>query len=110
MPAFVLKTLKFLNPGEQEAVRLFEGMVKEALLDNLMMLEVFGSKVRGDFGAESDIDVFVLVRTFVPDIMTAVAAISSDISVNRGVLISPVVFSNNEYEKNIRSNTFFFRS
>ncbi|MBI5970425.1 MAG: nucleotidyltransferase domain-containing protein, partial [Deltaproteobacteria bacterium] len=85
------------------------GRIKEALSDNLMALEVFGSKVRGDFDAESDIDVFVLVRTFTPDVMTAVAAISSDISINCGVLISPVVLSNDEYEKNSRLNTFFFQ-
>lgn len=109
MSAFVLKTLKFLNPDEQKAVEVFEGRIKEALSDNLMALEVFGSKVRGDFDAESDIDVFVLVRTFTPDVMTAVAAISSDISINRGVLISPVVLSSDEYEKNSRSNTFFFQ-
>ncbi|MBI5970970.1 MAG: nucleotidyltransferase domain-containing protein, partial [Deltaproteobacteria bacterium] len=71
MSAFVLKTLKFLNPSEQKAVEVFEGRIKEALSDNLMALEVFGSKVRGDFDAESDIDVFVLVRTFTPDVMTA---------------------------------------
>ena len=89
MPAVAMKTLKFLNSDELKAVEIFEDRVKEALSENLMMLEVFGSKVRGDFGVESDIDVFVLVRTFVPDVMTAVADISSDISINMGVLISP---------------------
>ncbi|MBI5235138.1 MAG: nucleotidyltransferase domain-containing protein [Deltaproteobacteria bacterium] len=109
MPADALKTLKFLVPDEHKAVEIFESRIREALLDNLMTLEVFGSKVRGNFEPESDIDIFVLVRTFTPDIITAVAAISSDISIEMGVLISPVVLSNNEYEKNARSNTFFFQ-
>lgn len=103
----VLNRLKHLTDKEKSSVQTFESAIKEMLFNNLILLEVFGSKVRGDYKPESDIDVFVLVKKFSPDVMEKIAAISSEISIKQGVLISAVVLSESEYNKNRDANTLF---
>ncbi|MBI5234277.1 MAG: nucleotidyltransferase domain-containing protein [Deltaproteobacteria bacterium] len=103
----MLNRLKHLNEEEKKSLLKFEKRVKEALTANLAMLEVFGSKVRGDFTSESDIDILVVVKKFEPAVAEKMAEISSDISIEDGVLVSPVILSKEEYGKNRHSNTLF---
>ena len=103
----VLNRLKHLTDKEKVAVQRFETVVRDMLSHNLILLEVFGSKARGDYKSESDIDVFVLVKKFSPDVMEKIAAISSEISIEQGILISAVVLSESEYNNNRDANTLF---
>lgn len=103
----VLNRLKHLTDKEKAAVQRFETAVRDMLSHNLILLEVFGSKARGDYKSESDIDVFVLVKKFSPDVMEKIAAISSEISIEQGILISAVVLSESEYNNNRDANTLF---
>ena len=103
----VLNKLKYLTDKEKTAVQRFETAVRDMLSHNLILLEVFGSKARGDYKPESDIDVFVLVKKFSPDVMEKIAAISSEISIAQGILISAVVLSESEYNNNRNANTLF---
>ena len=103
----VLNRLKHLTDKEKVAVQRFETAVRDILSHNLILLEVFGSKARGDYKSESDIDVFVLVKKFNPDVMEKIAAISSEISIEQGILISAVVLSESEYNNNRDANTLF---
>ena len=103
----VLNRLKHLTDKEKAAVQRFETAARDILSHNLILLEVFGSKARGDYKSESDIDVFVLVKKFNPDVMEKIAAISSEISIEQGILISAVVLSESEYNNNRDANTLF---
>lgn len=103
----VLNRLKHLTDKEKSSVQRFETAIKEMLFHNLILLEVFGSKARGDYKPESDMDVFVLVKDFTPEIMEKIAAVTSDISIEQGVLISAVVLSEREYNNNRDANTLF---
>ncbi len=103
----VLNRLKHLTDKEKVAVQRFETAVRDMLSHNLILLEVFGSKARGDYKSESDIDVFVLVKKFSPDVMEKIAATSSEISIEQGILISTVVLSESEYNNNRDANTLF---
>jgi len=104
-----LYKLKYLTNKEKAAIQRFEKVVRSELSGNLILLQVFGSKVRGDYKPESDIDVFVLVKKFSPDVMEKIAAISSKISIEQGILISAVVLSESEYGNNRDANTLFVR-
>lgn len=48
MPADALNKLKYLTDKKKLAVQRFETAVMDMLLNNLILLEAFGSKIRGE--------------------------------------------------------------
>jgi predicted nucleotidyltransferase len=54
--------LVFLNKLEKKIVMLFVKELKEKLGNDIITIRLFGSKVRGDFGKDSDIDIFILIK------------------------------------------------
>lgn len=102
--------IKRLLSNEKEALDSFSKSIKEQLGDNLLEVKFYGSKVRGTADQESDIDVFILVK--VKDISThnliIEAALNTDLRYN--VNISPVIFSQEQYEKNSRCRTQFIQN
>ena len=53
----------YLNEKENDTVNKIKYMLSERLADNLREVVLFGSKARGDYGVESDIDIIIVVRT-----------------------------------------------
>jgi len=51
-----------LTPGERAGLMAFVIHLRQRYGDNLLRVVLFGSKARGDFDAESDLDVLVVVR------------------------------------------------
>mgnify|MGYP000033855400 CR=1 FL=1 len=47
---------------EKEAIRRATERLREVLGENLVAVVAFGSRVRGDFHGESDLDVLIIVR------------------------------------------------
>jgi predicted nucleotidyltransferase len=54
--------LSYLNPNELEALESLVNRLRRRYGDDLQRLVLFGSKARGDFDEESDLDVLVVVR------------------------------------------------
>jgi predicted nucleotidyltransferase len=93
-------SLKHMNEKERQARKRFGETVKSRLGDYVVMMSVFGSKVRGDFTETSDIDIFIVVKERSLLVMDQIAEITSDINIEYGLSIAPVVFSENEYTMN----------
>ena len=51
-----------LNKREGAAINSFVKELKEKLGDEIVSIRLFGSKVRGNFCKDSDIDIFVLIK------------------------------------------------
>ena len=100
----------FLDEKEMEAVRLFASKVRGLLGDNLIVLKLFGSKARGDFGAESDIDILLVVREKDWDLYYKVCSIATDLALEFGAEISPTIITEKEFGKNRDHNTAFYES
>jgi uncharacterized protein len=66
---------------------------------DLMDLRLFGSHARGEANEESDVDVFVLLRTAEWSDRRAVLDIAGDLFAETGLLISPTVFDATRYEE-----------
>ena len=101
---------KYLTVVEGEGLGLFAARVREALGDNLTSLKLFGSKARGDFDAESDIDILVLVKSRDWDLHYRVCNIANDIALEYGINISPVIIAESEYDLNREHGTAFYES
>lgn len=90
---------KHMSKKEKQALERF-GEIIRLRLGNVVSMSVFGSKVRGDFTETSDIDILIVVKERSLDVMDQIAEITSDMNIETGLSIAPVVFSENEYDMN----------
>jgi len=102
--------LGYLNKTESKVIGSFVKELRENLGDEIISILLFGSKVRGDFHEESDIDIFVLVKDKTPNIREKVSALAADYSFEYDIPLSPVLYDLFEYQKNKELGSFFFES
>ena len=74
--------------------------LKRRLTDAVEMIDfkVYGSKARGDDDEFSDLDVFVEVATLDRKTRDLISEIAWEISLENSIVISPLVFSEDETE------------
>ena len=89
-----------LNKQEEKVVRRFAEKIKGSLEDNIVFLELFGSKVRGDFSSDSDIDILLVVKKKTPEVRDAIFDILFDVDPYYKFKVSPVIYSEFEYQRN----------
>jgi len=77
-----------LHPNEKEVIVTVVTMLSLALNDNLVDSYLFGSKARGDFHVDSDIDLLVIVNKLDPDSRWQVRATAADCSLQYDVLFN----------------------
>jgi predicted nucleotidyltransferase len=95
-------SLSHMSKTERRALERFGDAVKSRLGEYVVRMSVFGSKVRGDYQEASDIDVLVIVKERSLRVMDQIAEITSDLNVKYDLSISPVVFSEQEYDMNAK--------
>jgi predicted nucleotidyltransferase len=99
-----------LKPNERKAINAFSRRLKKALGKQLVSVLLFGSKARGESHKESDIDIFVLVKRATLQVDDKVAGITADIWEQYDVILSPVIYSVYERERNLQMHSFFFEA
>lgn len=104
------KGLKYLNEMEKRIVKSFVKELKEKLGNKIICVRLFGSKVRGEFKEDSDIDIFILVKEKNPQIRDIIAEIEVDYDIKYNLPISTVLYSLFEYKKNMELGSFFFEN
>ena len=102
--------LRHLTRNERLALNQFVSRLRDQYADQLVRVVLFGSKVRGDFDSESDLDVFVLVASDDWHLHDQVATLSSPISLKYNTLISPKVIGPSLYRKMRRLRSFFLQN
>ncbi len=101
---------RYLRKEEQIAVRSFIDQVKSFLKDDLISIELFGSKARGDFDKESDIDILIILWERSWAISHQISIIATEINLGYDCNISPVIYTQAEYQKNQQFNTLFVQN
>ncbi|MFQ6031499.1 MAG: nucleotidyltransferase family protein [Candidatus Zixiibacteriota bacterium] len=90
----MIKGLNHLTKNEVDAILELKKRLKKNFGKELNEIRIFGSKVRGDFDKESDIDVFVVFDRGVDwDFENKVSRIAYDIDLEFGVLFNLIIFS-----------------
>lgn len=102
-----------LGKSQREALSEFVKRLYAAEGDNLLQVVLFGSMARGDGHSESDIDVFVLLRSEDGAVRAAdrVSDIAFDINLQKssgGVYISPLICSAGFYRENRKKDLIFY--
>jgi predicted nucleotidyltransferase len=67
--------------------------------DRLVKIVIFGSRARGDFGAESDTDIAIIVRGLSRELKYQILDTIAEIEMKFIVPLSVIVFSENEFER-----------
>lgn len=79
---------------EQEALKVLRTELKKRY--NPIDMRLFGSKARGESTLDSDIDVFIVLREVNWKIEREIYDLCFEISLEHDVLISPIIFSEEE--------------
>lgn len=76
----------------------------------VLRIVVFGSRVRGDFGELSDMDVLIIISNSNVAVKNKLISVLHDIELEFDVPISPVIFTKREYEVNKRLGGSFIEN
>jgi predicted nucleotidyltransferase len=75
----------------QAAIEDYVRRVSTDLADAVVSITLYGSQARGEAGAESDIDLFIVVRRDTPALREALADIAWQVQFGHGVIISDII-------------------
>jgi len=79
---------KHLLPHESAAINEYANRLAQALGREWVGLWLFGSKARGDFEPDSDIDILLVLRAIRPETRWQVWGLASDISLEYDILLN----------------------
>jgi predicted nucleotidyltransferase len=103
------KSLEYLlSENEKRVLRSFVKEIREKLGNEILDIRLFGSKARGDFKEDSDIDIFILVKK--KKARDKISDIAADYFFKTNIPLTPVVYSLFEYKKNRELGSFFFEN
>jgi predicted nucleotidyltransferase len=94
----------------RKALNVFVDKLKQQEGDNLLQVILFGSVARGDDHKDSDVDVFVLVKTYDIAVKDRILDLASDIGdiYNHEVYISPFICSEKVYLENKKRSLVYY--
>ena len=102
--------LRHLTSQEKAALSEFVARLRERYADEVMLVVLFGSKVRGDFDEESDLDVLVVVGSGGWRFHREISFIGSRVSLDYDVNVSPKAVNQTLYREIRESRTPFYEN
>ena len=102
--------LRYLTEPEKAALSEFVARLRERYADEVLLVMLFGSKVRGDFDEESDLDVLVVVEGDGWLFHREISFIGSRVSLDYDVNISPKAVSQTLYRELQELRTPFYEN
>ena len=109
IPELPVKRLGHLNKAEGKTVLSFIKDLRESLGENIISIRLFGSRVKGDFKKDSDIDLFILIRRRNSTTYDKIDELTANYWLEYDIPLSPVVYNLYEYRKNKGIGSFFFK-
>ena len=105
-----MRKIEYLTSKERKVINKFVLQLKEEFGNDLILIRLYGSKVRGDFDKDSDIDILIVAKQDRLAIKKKVFDILFNIDPYYECKISPVILSEHDYQKNIELQTPFVES
>lgn len=90
--------LRHLTAREKRALAEYLRRLEEEYGDTVVRVVLYGSKVRGDYDKESDLDLLVVMGSDDPRLLEAVSQISFPLKLDYGVTLSDLVVGASRYE------------
>jgi predicted nucleotidyltransferase len=98
-----------MNKEINKIIQNFVSDSRRLLKDNLIGQYLFGSYTQNKQTKMSDIDILIIVKAFNMDIRKQISALSSQYSIDKGIVISPVLKDIRVWEMNKKHNTQFYK-
>lgn len=95
----ILAAVSHLTQREIDGINACTSAFREWLEDNLVELWLFGSKARGDFGPNSDIDLLVIVSELPSEVEWEIYEMAADYSLEYDVLFNIHILDSAAWEK-----------
>ncbi len=86
-----------LTQNEQKVLEDFKKHLARKFGPRLVLLKLFGSKARGDFHQESDLDVIIVLKDLKEQDNNWISALSWELSLKHNVFISEIIFSDSQW-------------
>lgn len=83
----------WLTENEQAALNAFVTALYKRYGEEILSVQLFGSKARGDFGTGSDLDVFILATHDNWKFRQAISFLAADVSLAYDLVLAPKVIS-----------------
>jgi len=103
------KTLAHLQPHEAAALKVCVERLMARLDGQLVAAYLFGSKARGDFASDSDLDVLIVLERVDGDIQDGVHLLGARVSLEYDVLINTHILSRARWEEMSRQQSTLWR-
>jgi uncharacterized protein len=107
-----VSTLKYLTSKERDAVEALVQRLKRIYGAQLLKVMLYGSKARGNFDEESDIDLLIVAKFPDKDYWQHWRRIideAGDVDLEYDVVISPLIRNENGYDQMRRYDVLFNR-
>jgi len=101
------RSFGYLTKNEQHAVKKFVSAIKEKLKDQVIEIRLFGSKVRGDYYEDSDIDILIILKGRKKVVIDTLYQELLEVELEYDSKISLTIFSEVEYNHNKHAQTPF---
>jgi len=101
------KSFGYLNKNEEHAVKKFVTVIKEKLKDKVIEIKLFGSKVRGNYYEDSDIDILIILKGRKKRVIDTLYQELLEVELEYDSKISLTIFSEVEYNHNKHAQTPF---
>lgn len=100
----------YLSRKEKEAIGSLVRKLRKNLDKEIVEIKLFGSKVKGNYLSDSDIDLFILVKRKNTKVSNMVDKIIFEYVFNYNLPLSPVLYDLSEFRKNLKLGSFFFEN
>jgi len=102
--------LRYLTESERAALEEFVARLRERYAEEVVHVILFGSKVRGDFDEESDLDLLVVVKSGDWRFHDQVSCLALEPMIEHNVVLSALTVGQGFYEKMGRIRTPFYEN
>jgi len=93
-----ISQLSHLNKKEKKAVEDFKKLLNKKLKEEVLLIQLFGSKARGNFHRHSDIDILVVLKNDSEKNKDIIYDIVTFLVIKYEIYLSVKVFSKKEFE------------
>ena len=106
----MILTCAHLSPVEQEALDVFVRRLHAHHSSNVRQVVLFGSRARGDFDPDSDVDILVQLSDDDPSLQSEVRRLGARVSLEYDLLLSIRAVGRSQWERMARYRSPLYRA
>lgn len=103
-------TISKISKIEKKAIREFKSQLSQKLGKDIISIQLFGSRARGNSGKNSDIDILVVLKKPTEEQINYIYDVAMRLTVQYGVYLSVKIFSQKEFNYYKSIPTLFIRN